>query len=136
MTTTANDAYWHTRLYYSDDQGGGLTGITVKGVDVSDGWSPWLVAGFRHNRMSAGGTVLDYDVITRGAPGTDPAVLIHRQLGDGVAVLGGQHIEDYGDAGGGSAAYTKAVIKFVNGAHEVTSTASVNAADLPKSDLP
>lgn len=135
MTTSANDAYWHTKLYYGDDMGGGFTNITVKGVDVSGGGVPWLVVGFRHNRTSGGGTILDYDVIDRGAPGTDPAVLIHRQLGDGVAVLGGQHIEDYDDGAGGST-YTKSVINFVEGSFKITATSQIAAAQAPKSDLP
>jgi hypothetical protein len=134
MTTTATEAYWHTKLYYSDELGGGMVNITVKGVDTTGGGRPDLMVGFRHNRTSGGGTVLDYDVIMRSSATAPLAVVMHRQLAGGSVVVVGGRISDY--AGEAGLAYTKSDITFSGGLFHLAATSQVAQAAVPTSLLP
>jgi hypothetical protein len=133
MTTTNADAYWHTQYYYSDDLGGAFTNISVKAADTTGGGLPDLAVGFRHNKTSGSGTVLDYDVLMRPT-GTAPLqVVAHRQLADGSVVFG-PGITDYDSAPGPQ--FTKSVIRFVGGAFKITGTSQVAQGAVPASQLP
>jgi hypothetical protein len=134
MTSTATDAYWHTKLYYSDDLGGGMVNITVKGVDTTGGGRPDLMLGFRHNKTSGGGTVLDYDVIMRSSATAPLAIAMHRQLADGSVVIVGGHVNDYGASTGGE--YTRSDITFSGGLFRLAATSRVAQGAVPASLLP
>jgi hypothetical protein len=134
MTTTTADAYWHTKLYYSDELGGGMVNITVKGVDTTGGGRPDLLVGFRHNKTSGSGTVLDYDVIMRSSATAPLAVVMHRQLGDGSVVVAGGHVTDYDSGSGGQ--YTKSDITFSGGFFHLATTSQVAQGAVPGSLLP
>jgi hypothetical protein len=133
MTTTDADAYWHTKYYYSDDLGGGYTNISVKAVDTTGGGLPDLAVGFRHNRTSGSGTVLDYDILMRGSATAPLQVVAHRQIADGSVVFG-PGITDYDSAPGPQ--FTKSVIAFSAGFFKISSTSQVAQTSVPTSQLP
>lgn len=134
MTTTASDAFWHTKLYYSDEMGGGFTNITIKAVDTTGGGRPDLLVGFRHNKTSSGGTVLDYDVAQRSSASATLAVVMHRQLADGSVVVVGGHVNDYESGSGGQ--YTKSEITYSGGLFHLAGTSQVAKSAVPASLLP
>lgn len=133
MTTTDSDAYWHTKYDYSDDLGGGFTNITVKAVDTTGGGLPDLAVGFRHNKTSGAGTVLDYDILMRASATTPLTITAHRQVADGSVVFG-PGITDYDSAPGPQ--FTKSVISFIGGAFKITGTSQVSPTAVPASQLP
>jgi hypothetical protein len=133
MTTTDADAYWHTKYYYRDDLGGGFTNIAVKAVDTTGGGLPDLAVGFRHNKTSGSGTVLDYDIVMRASATAPLQVVAHRQVADG-AVVFGTGITDYDSAPGPQ--FTKSVIRFSGAAFKITSSSQVAASAVPASQLP
>jgi hypothetical protein len=133
MTTTDTDAYWHTKFYFSDDLGGGYTNITVKAVDTTGGGLPDLAVGFRHNKTSGSGTVLDYDILMRAGATAPLQVVAHRQIADGSVVFS-PGITDFDSAPGPQ--FTKSVIRFSSGAFKVTSTSQVPQSSVPASQLP
>jgi hypothetical protein len=133
MTSTDNDAYWHTKYYYSDDLGGAFTKISVKAVDTTGGGLPDLAVGFRHNKTSGAGTVLDYDILMRASATAPLQVVAHRQIADGSVVFG-PGITDYDSAPGPQ--FTKSVIRFVSGAFKINSTSQVAQAAVPTSQMP
>jgi hypothetical protein len=134
MTTTSTDSFWHTKLYYSDESGGGFTNITVKAVDTTGGGRPDLMVGFRHNKTSGGGTVLDYDVIMRASAPAPLAIVMHRQIADGSVVIAGGHVNDY--ESGPTGQYTKSDITFSGGLFHLAGTSQVAKAAVPASLLP
>jgi hypothetical protein len=133
MTTTDNDAYWHTKYYYSDDLGGAFTKISVKAVDTTGGGLPDLAVGFRHNKTSGAGTVLDYDILMRASATAPLQVVAHRQIADGSVVFG-PGITDYDSAPGPQ--FTKSVIHFASGAFKINSTSQVAQDAVPTSQMP
>jgi hypothetical protein len=134
MTTTATDASWHTRLYHSDETGGGFTNITVKEVDTTGGGRPDLLVGFRHNRTGGSGTVLDYDVVQRTSASAPLQVTMHRQIADGSVVVSGGQITDYEIGAAGQA--TKSTITARGGVFYLSDTSQVAASSVPGSILP
>ncbi|HEV1996886.1 MAG TPA: hypothetical protein VGR61_01995, partial [Candidatus Dormibacteraeota bacterium] len=107
---------------------------TVKAVDTTGGGRPDLLVGFRHNKTSGSGTVLDYDVIQRNGVSDPLAIVMHRQLADGSMVVVGGHINDF-ESGAGPL-YAKSDINFSGGLFHLASTSQVARSAVPTSLLP
>ena len=133
MTTSASEGFWHTKLYYSDEMGGGFTSIAVKAVDTTGGGLPDLVVGFRHNKTSGSGTVLDYDIVMRSSATAALQIVAHRQVADGSVVFG-PGVTDYDSSPGPQ--FTKSVLAFRNGGFHIGSTSQVAPGSVPASQLP
>ncbi len=122
MTTGPSDTAWHVKLYAIDDPGGNFVAITVKSGDITGDGQPEILVGIR---MVGTGQVLNLDGVQR-LSGHDPAVIIHRELVRGHAVLGSGNLTDYSAAG---SAYEKTVITYGGGAfHGSTSSVATAAA--------
>jgi hypothetical protein len=115
MTTGPSDTAWKVKLYAVDDAGGSFTAITVRVADVTGDHQPEVFVGLR-----AIGTnhVLELDGVQR-LTGHDPAVIIHRELVQGRALLTGGGLTDYSATG---ASYTRTEIVYTAGAFKGTST--------------
>lgn len=133
MTTGASEGFWHTKLYYSDESGGGFTSIAVKAVDTTGGGLPDLVVGFRHNKTSGTGTVLDYDIVMRPSATAALQIVAHRRIADGSVVFG-PGVTDYDSSPGPQ--FTKSVLAFSNGGFRIASSSQVAPGSVPASQLP
>ena len=109
MTSGPSDTAWHVKLYAIDDPGGNFVAITVKSGDITGDGQPEILVGIR---MVGTGQVLNLDGVQR-LSGHDPAVIIHRELVRGHAVVGSGNLTDYSAAG---SAYEKTVITDGGGA--------------------
>ena len=92
MTTSATDAYWHTRFSAIDMAGGRYTHITFKVAHLTGETLSQLIVGFRANTSAS---QLMYDIVQM-TPDYSLRLMAHRQLEVGVAkLLPGGGITDY-----------------------------------------
>jgi hypothetical protein len=118
---------WVTALYFIDDTCCNFVSMTAKAADITGDGRPEIVVGIRSATTNH---ILQLDGVRRTGS-SDPLVIVHRELVNGKAVLGGGNsFTDYSAVGDH---YTKTVVTY--GGSSFTSSSSM-VATAPPGDFP